>query len=140
MCFDAVSKFRLDGTGSSRYVVPLEGFGTIVRLAVADTPHPAKDEIVRQLQGMPNNADVFDVEPAGPLGSAASEWRWRARGRVNVANEGEWAVPFIAEVVFRKLGRNLLAAGTIATLERSGEPEAYEPTYETDYDYLSDSD
>lgn len=57
--------------------------------------------------------------------------RFRVYGEVrSFAEHNPIAYPVVAEIQFRRLGRQLYGDGKLVRVERNGPPEQYEPTFD----------
>ena len=122
-------------------VEALESFDWIVRSALSETGHPNRVRIAEaygcSIYGMSVHEEV---RPASSLAEVECPWRWRGSGHLELrGDDADWAVPYLAEVSFAKLGKHLFSKSLITSFERTGEPSV------TEFDdvvegYVSDSD
>jgi hypothetical protein len=137
-CTDVIQGIRKlkknDGPKVAPYPIALNTFGNLISPLVLDSAHPIKDEIARKLNGQPNDSMVFSFNPDMSIDASLVEWKWTVTGLVYAVSSADYQVPFTAEVVFPKLGKQLLGPGRIAEFAQSGSPELMEPDFATEFD------
>ncbi|MDR7307921.1 hypothetical protein [Rhodoferax saidenbachensis] len=133
-CIDVVQAIRQKCRMNGPYPVALNTFGNLISPLVLDSAHPIKDEIARRLNGQPNNSLVFSFNAVTSIDASVGQWTWNVTGLVYVASDADYQVPFNAEVVYPKLGKQLLGPGHISQFAQSGDPELLEPDFTTEFD------
>jgi hypothetical protein len=97
-----------------------------------DSLHPLFYEIANRT-GMKDEHWAYDAAPLPGQDPIADELAMLVHGDVQAFNEHDaLATPVIAEVRFKRIGRQLYAGGRIAQVAQHGEPRPYEPIYEAE--------
>jgi hypothetical protein len=97
-----------------------------------DSSHPLFDEIANRI-GMNDGHWAHSAAPLPGDDAVAGELAMLVHGDVQALNEHDaLATPVIAEVRFKRIGRQLYGEGHIAQVAQHGEPRPYEPIYEAE--------
>lgn len=97
-----------------------------------DSSHPLFDEIAKRT-GMKDGHWAHDATPMPGQDPLADELAMLVHGDVQALNEHDaLATPVIAEVRFKRIGRQLYAEGHVAQVAQHGEAHPYEPIYEAE--------
>jgi hypothetical protein len=97
-----------------------------------DSSHPLFYEIAKRT-GMKDGHWARDATPLPGQDPVADELAMLVHGDVQALNEHDaLATPVIAEVRFKRIGRQLYAEGHIAQVAQHGEPRPYEPIDEAE--------
>lgn len=97
-----------------------------------DSSHPCFYEIARRT-GMKDGHWAYNAEPWPGQDVATDELAMLVYGDVQALNEHvALATPVIAEVRFKRIGKQLHGEGRLVQAAQHGEPRPYEPTYEAE--------
>lgn len=104
-----------------------DSFRVRVSSLVEACEHPLQRKIAHELNGSRAHTVVsFIAGPEVPM-NTSNDLVWSFSGWTRLMNESHgWQVPVEGSMVFQKIGRSLFRPGTLAYLERTGDPVLFD--------------
>lgn len=132
---------RPSGVSGETWLVPEGSMRSAASITFTDSGDPKLSKIARDI-GMVDEYRAFDTRCFSHAGEFPPVLRFEVDGEVRAFNdEGNFAVPVVCEVNFRRVGNRFYGAGQVESVALRGKPEEYEPEEPiVDFSYISGFD
>lgn len=127
---EAVSKITNSGSSEESYIGTSSVMENVAKIAFNDSADPFFEQLGGPV-GINDGHSANRAELVENVTTGMDLLRFRVYGEVrSFAEHNPIAYPVVAEIQFRRLGRQLYGDGKLVRVERNGPPEQYEPTFD----------